>query len=273
MSYVRRSIVTLVGSLMRSIVERHRRWSKRHPSGRGPDERQNAAQATANIDPHLNRPCGSSPSSARQTRGRRIFPDATSRGYVEAMPDDAGSLSNGMARAIGLVAMASARLDDQLRYLLSDLAGSEQIWPLFEGQGTEWLIESTRMVMQQGARLYDVELRPSLTETLADGKRLQPIRNTVIHGVWSTTTQYRLDDEDENYRPKARPWGQIGDSDDPVFYCHRSRHRRYDPDHMFTVGDVMELGLRFEVAAFSIESIRHKRGVALHRTVAAKNES
>lgn len=144
--------------------------------------------------------------------------------------------------AVGRVAQESALLDEFLRELLDELVGpSDHIWLLFEGQSSEWLIETTLAMLEQVDpyfRKWSATQRRGVEELLNDARKLRPLRNAVIHGVWSYVSIMEPEDI------RSRPWGEA-DSGEPVYICTKSRFRKVFAQARFAASDVERLANEF----------------------------
>lgn len=135
-----------------------------------------------------------------------------------------------LALAIGRVAMNSAELDDSLRRVLSDLAGeNDTTWIIFEGQGTEWLINNIKVILN--FKSHPDHLCDGLREVLGTIKTRRNDRNWVVHGTWLTRP---VSDHPDDFR--ARPWGAL--DDEPVWFCLRSQYGTFGTAAMWTVSDI-----------------------------------
>lgn len=142
--------------------------------------------------------------------------------------------------AIGQVAIASAEADHTLTRVLEEIASvNDHSWILFRGQSTTWLIGSIVELIKFGgapigATADDAASLQGLVKRLDE---LHNYRNTVIHGVWSTGPRWgELDDDEPEWRPRRRWWGDR--DDEQVIYCHRTRLRKIPPDQQMTISDV-----------------------------------
>lgn len=149
-----------------------------------------------------------------------------------------------LSAAIGRVAQESALLDEFLRELLDRLVGpSDHIWLLFEGQSSEWLLETTLVMLEQVGPYFrngkwSAKQRRRVEELLYGARKLRPLRNAVIHGVWSDVSIMEPEDI------RSRPWGEA-DSDEPVYFCTKSRSRKVLAQARFAASDVERLANEF----------------------------
>lgn len=147
-----------------------------------------------------------------------------------------------LSAAIGRVAQESALFDEFLRELLDRLVGpSDHIWLLFEGQPSEWLLETTFVMLEQVDpyfRKWSAKQRRGVEDLLNGARRLRPLRNAVIHGVWSYVSIMEPEDI------RSRPWGEA-DSDEPVYFCTKSRFRKVFAEARFAASDVERLANEF----------------------------
>jgi hypothetical protein len=162
-----------------------------------------------------------------------------------------------LLRAIGRVAMASAHTDRALTELLNRLAGpNDTSWILFEGQSSDWLINSIVEVVKFDSSIATQAARSAIQDIVRDLRLLYQLRNTIIHGVWDTYPQFsELEDVDPDWRPRPRPWGGW-DDDGRVYYCHRTRLRKVPPDQTLTVSDINRTADEFEAVAVRISRLR-----------------
>jgi hypothetical protein len=172
----------------------------------------------------------------------------TAVGSPPVSEDDDSASDGGLFRAIGRVAVESAVSDENLRLLLNDLTGSDDVkWILFEGQSTEWLLKAVDAVLShinppedELSKSHYSNLRASLKEIGA----LRNYRNTVVHGTW---TQDELPWGPGERTP--RPWGKINNQTE--WYCMRSRFHKYGPPSVWTVSDVETLANKVRTASIS----------------------
>ncbi|MDL9938365.1 hypothetical protein QSJ18_16560 [Gordonia sp. ABSL1-1] len=154
-----------------------------------------------------------------------------------------------LAPAIGRVAIESAECDDRLRTILNDLSSlSDGVWLLYEGQPTEWLISTIEMMVREINPYFNAwpdELNARLIASLRELKALRDRRNTVIHGTWEPVTEDLRRLHEGNIKP--RPWGVWDQSEE--WYCFRSRFRKYDGPHTFSISDIDILAKRISESA------------------------
>lgn len=171
--------------------------------------------------------------------------------------------------AIGKVAVRSALLDDLLREILSEII-DDSIWYIFEGQSTDWLVRMLRDAFEwhnvNYFRWTQAEQERFLA-ALSPSDRLRNLRNSVMHGLWST---WSVGSDEEP--TLSRPWG--GDDRTPgVLVCTRSRQRKGGSEQFFTVGDVERLALEYQKLTQEVANVfydmdrRNKRGKLLPRWV------
>lgn len=150
------------------------------------------------------------------------------------MDEGDASKNAALAQAVGAVALRSAVLDEDLRGILRDLIWRDEAMLLFEGQSTDWLTWAFTMVVDKinyNNRAWSTERRAQFNEMIRQIKKIQDLRNWIIHGTWSTGSWEE--------QPRPRPWGE---RDDTVrYYCRRSRQRRWEGERTFTVSDVQYL--------------------------------
>lgn len=117
-----------------------------------------------------------------------------------------------LACGIGYAAMASARLDSKLRWLLASLLGDGNFIPsylLLEGRSTEWLRDSIKLVLHEidpYFRTWPEKAHVRLCDLLEQARRLQDLRNTVIHGEWNNHAAQ--EESDIRARPRGPRWGR-----------------------------------------------------------------
>lgn len=151
--------------------------------------------------------------------------------------------------ALGRVVAESAMMDEILRAVLADLVGSDQSWLLWEGQNTDWLIQSCRLVMHECEAwgiVFSDEERAEFDELLVKMTQLRGLRNTVVHGVWLSSGT------GDQARP--RPWGTVKEDAGRVHYVLRSRLRRDFAEQLWTAKDVDRLA--DEIAAVCASTVR-----------------
>lgn len=150
--------------------------------------------------------------------------------------EDAVELSYGfvasgdLLRAIGHVALEATAVDEALREVLSNVLGLNSML-IFEGQSTEWLISTTKIVASEFAprhKYHETDLQ-KFEQILSEIETLRRLRNRVVHGYWASSV-----DDAESTLP--RPWGNNGS--ERTYVCMQSRLRRWDWGQYFTVSDV-----------------------------------
>ena len=164
--------------------------------------------------------------------------------------------------AIGRVASQSANLDDTLRNLLHDLVGiSDEVWVLFEGQSTDWLVNSCRAVFKVTGPSYhwSADLRDRVAQLLARIDSLRRQRNIVIHGVWSRQCFYRHDEEKHCI---SRPNDLKDDSE--TYYFMRSNQRKIFEEAHLSVADIESLAQDILQANLGIWELRKQANRQRH---------
>lgn len=152
-------------------------------------------------------------------------------------PDERRLLS-----AIGLVAVESAKYENELRSAYYVLLGTSQVWTMIEGQTPDWLSETLKaLVRDRAGFLEDDEALPAAhaqaTAAIVAGSALMRLRNAVIHGIWSKEF---LGEEHDGRPPRALPWGKDA-ADGRRWSCRRSRRRQDHEELVFTAGDLERL--------------------------------
>ncbi|MEU7141692.1 hypothetical protein ABZ942_19735 [Nocardia sp. NPDC046473] len=142
--------------------------------------------------------------------------------------------------ALGRLVLSSSYLEGRLRYLVGWLAATDEASIVFDGQSTDWLIQSAKAMLgelkQTGA--YALQDCGRFEAALARAKELNNDRNFFVHGEWSIESG----DDLCIPRPKSRP------IDERVFYIARSRLRKVFQEHEVAVVDVELLaGQMFEL--------------------------
>lgn len=164
-----------------------------------------------------------------------------------------------LATAIGMVAMKSAQCDDYLRDIIVDITNTDfDLWFLFEGQSTEWLMSTLKTSLEFIDPFYNdwpKELHDELIQSVNALKRPRDLRNWVIHGTWMRP--FRVEET------HPRPWGEI-DSDEPWF-CLRSRSRQpFGTVPMkFTASDVRVLSEKIDEV--SVDMMKAYAKMVKHR--------
>jgi hypothetical protein len=142
--------------------------------------------------------------------------------------------------AIGRVASTSAALEDSLRWILYDFCGSDEAALLFDGQATEWLINSCRAIIK-GA--YHPEsnwmkrYQAPLLSLLSEASWLRVERNFVIHSTWSREKP-SVGADSYLPRPKGAP------EDSRIYYFQRSARRIGFEEKCLAVSDIEALADR-----------------------------
>jgi hypothetical protein len=148
--------------------------------------------------------------------------------------------------AIGRVASSSANLDDTLRNVLYNLVGpGDEVWVLFEGQSTDWLVSSIRTVLKVAgpSHFWSEGRRERLAELLTQADGLRRRRNVVIHGVWGRACFYRRD-EKEFRQCIARPFNAPDNSE--TFYFMRSNQRKPLEEAHLSISDINALAVDYD---------------------------
>lgn len=139
--------------------------------------------------------------------------------------------------AIGRVAASSAELDELLRELLDVLLSpSEWAGMLAEGQPTDWLIRSLKLILGERDPYNDSYAPEQHAAFLSYAKRadwLRERRNSVIHGYFRSWAIHEGDEV------RGRPWG-LWDDDKP-FTCSRSRRLQHFDEQWWTLSNVNRL--------------------------------
>ncbi|WP_431033666.1 hypothetical protein ACQYWQ_09190 [Streptomyces sp. P6-2-1] len=148
-------------------------------------------------------------------------------------------------RAIGRVAAESAQTDEAFREMIGGLLpdSSDDVWMLFEGQGSDWLRNTFKMMLSHvdhQHRWWSAADHQQFATLLREARELGDLRNVVIHGTWHDEMVIGWSGEDDYV---GRPWGD-DDTDEPLFFCMRSRQRRALQEREFTVSDVNGLATR-----------------------------
>lgn len=165
-----------------------------------------------------------------------------------------------LAQAIGRVAMRSASSDDTLRFLMADLAETNDPgWMIFEGQSTDWLINQSQALLkaaegQSAGTPFDSELKAALGKVAGVAK----LRNEIVHGLWTTASNF----DDSECKP--RPFGNIP-SKELLWYCHRSRYYRFEAPSRWTASDVNRV-------SDQIEEYRREAATVFARRLASLSE-
>ncbi len=140
-----------------------------------------------------------------------------------------------LLNAIGSVAVESAILDDFLREMIGDLVVGHELWILLEGQSTEWLCQTSRLLLHETdphGDYYTTDQHERFNTLINRIAELRNLRNTVVHGTWRWGPSLGTEpDEIED-----RPWG--GPIDDTTYLCNRSRPRKIFHEQYFSVADV-----------------------------------
>ncbi|GGU56899.1 hypothetical protein GCM10010211_22010 [Streptomyces albospinus] len=147
-------------------------------------------------------------------------------------------------KAIGRVAVESAQVDEMLREMISDLLpeSADDVWILFEGQGSEWLSETfkTMLAHVDGTfRSWAREDHEEFRKLLGWAAQLRVLRNAVVHGTWREEITLGWSDGDDYI---GRPWkdSQPGEK---IFWCIRSRQRKGLQEREFSITDVERLAV------------------------------
>lgn len=146
----------------------------------------------------------------------------------------ASRVDDPLLRAIGRVVVDSAELDELLRYIANDLLGySDESWVIFEGQPTEWLIQTcealvTEHLGQPYTREHPRTDYSAISDCLKDLRNLKQVRNAVVHGTWE-------DEFTGIVAPRSPPWPH---EPGETFCCSQSRRHRSAHEWVLTTGDV-----------------------------------
>jgi hypothetical protein len=124
-------------------------------------------------------------------------------------------------RAIGRVSAESALFDELVREVIGEVIdGSDYLWILFEGQPTEWLIDTALKIMKEIDPYHEIwrdDLYSRFNSIMGGAGKIRPIRNAVVHGIWTRATVV----DGDMITPK--PWPTIIIDDENPYYCSRSR--------------------------------------------------
>ncbi|MFH9215923.1 hypothetical protein [Streptomyces globisporus] len=136
--------------------------------------------------------------------------------------------------ALGMLVVASADMESRLRYVVSELAGADPGWIIFEGQSVEWLVQNGKAVLREleAARRWPQENSDRIRDAFRSALEANRLRNVMVHGEWRTDC---LDWE------KCMPRPSSGAVDLRIFHVCRSRYRKGFEERQFAVSDVEAL--------------------------------
>jgi hypothetical protein len=148
--------------------------------------------------------------------------DAPTYGFDELYP------------ALGRLVVASAGMESRLRFVVSELAGSDAGWIIFEGQSVEWLVQNGIAVLGQleHSKRWPQENSDRIRDALRTALDASRLRNLMVHGEWRTDC---LDWEECAPRPSSGP------PDHRIFHVCRSRYRKGLEERQVAVCDVEAL--------------------------------
>ncbi|MEU9225873.1 hypothetical protein AB0D40_16070 [Streptomyces massasporeus] len=136
--------------------------------------------------------------------------------------------------ALGMLVVASADMESRLRYVVSELAGGDTVWIIFEGQSVECLVQNGIAVLGQlePAKRWPQENSDRIRDALRTALDANRLRNLMVHGDWRTDC---VDWETCVARPSSGP------ADHRIFHVCRSRYRKGFEERQVAVCDVEAL--------------------------------
>jgi hypothetical protein len=156
------------------------------------------------------------------------------------IPEGLGDPSEEVAQmlmAVGLVAWASAQVDEVLRQLFCGLEGSKYASVTAGGQGTTWLVQACKAL----ARWRDdvsVEHRNELFKLLTSINQHMEERHSYVHSTWVF----------------QEPGGQ-------AYFSQSRRHRYFETPHLATPDEVIETGRALVEARQSVTTWMDTAGI------------
>lgn len=156
--------------------------------------------------------------------------------------------------AIGGVAVHSAGLDDTMRLALSQMVESEASMSFIQGQGTGWLREACKRILEEvdpKHEWYPKDERARFVAALEDVPKWNELRSWIIHGLFMPA--YEAEDE-EIQTAVRRPFGNADDGS-LLYLCERSKARQSKvATRLFTLSDIVAVGNRMSKTSLDLDT-------------------